>query len=163
MKVFDTNAALCDKSFDADLQESIFTMFVDLSIELGLPLNVHSRSAGRQVIEVLLSRGAKQVQLHAFDGKFGTAVKAGEAGFFFSIPPSVVHSRQKQKLVKSLPLSCLMVESDSPVLGPQAGERNEPANSRIAVEAIAQLKGETVQTVAEKVFKNSCRLYGKSI
>ena len=150
-------------SQDRELQTRIFMMFVDLSLESGLPLNVHSRSAGRRVIDILLSRGAKRVQLHAFDGKFGTAVKAVEAGFFFSIPPSVVRSRQKQKLVKNLPLSCLMVESDSPVLGPEAGERNEPANSRIAVETIARLKGETLQTVADEVFKNSCRFYGRDI
>jgi TatD DNase family protein len=148
---------------DRELQTNIFSMFVDLSLELELPLNVHSRSAGRHVIDILLSKGAKRVQLHAFDGKFGTAVPAVKAGFFFSIPPSVVRSRQKQKLVKNLPLSCLMVESDSPVLGPEAGERNEPANSQIAIEAIAHLKGETIRTVTEEAFKNSCRLYGESI
>lgn len=148
---------------DRELQAKIFSMFVDLSLELDLPLNVHSRSAGRHVIDILLFRGAKRVQLHAFDGKFGTALAAVEAGFFFSIPPSVVRSRQKQKLVRNLPLSCLMVESDSPVLGPEAEARNEPANSRIAIETIAQLKGETVQTVAEEVFQNTCRLYGKGI
>lgn len=144
---------------DRELQANIFSMFVDLSLEIDLPLNVHSRSAGRHVIETLLSRGATRVQLHAFDGKFGTALAAVEAGYYFSIPPSVVRSRQKQKLVRNLPLSCLMVESDSPVLGPEAGERNEPANIRIAIETIAHLKGETVQTVAEAVFRNSCLLY----
>ena len=86
-----------------------------------------------------------------------------EAGYFFSIPPSVARSRQKQKLVRNLPLSCLMVESDSPVLGPEAEERNEPANTRVAIETIARLKGETVRTVAEAVFNNACQLYGKDI
>lgn len=148
---------------DRERQANIFSMFVDLSLDLDLPLNVHSRSAGRHVIDILLSRGAKRVQLHAFDGKFGTALAAVEAGFFFSIPPSVVRSRQKQKLVKNLPLSCLVVESDSPVLGPEAGKRNEPANTRIAIETIAHIKGETVHTVAEAVFNNACRLYGKDV
>lgn len=148
---------------DRELQADIFSMFVDLSLELDLPLNVHSRSAGRHVIDILLSRGAKRVQLHAFDGKFGTALAAVKAGFFFSIPPSVVRSRQKQKLVRNLSLSCLMVESDSPVLGPEAGERNEPSNCLIAIETIAHLKGETVRKVAEELFENSCRFYGKGI
>ena len=139
---------IAKKPEDRDRQTNIFSMFVDLSLELDLPLNVHSRSAGRHVIDILLSRGAKRVQLHAFDGKFGTALVAVEAGFLFSIPPSVARSRQKQKLVRNLPLSCQMVESDSPVLGPEARERNEPANTRIAIDTIAHLKGETVQTVA---------------
>ena len=148
---------------DRELQSNIFSMFIDLSIELDLPLNVHSRSAGRHAIEILISRGAKRVQLHAFDGKFGKAMAAVDAGFLFSVPPSVVRSHQKQKLVKNLPLSCLMVESDSPVLGPDPVERNEPANCRISIETIARLKGVPVQTVAEEVFNNTCRFYGRNI
>ena len=144
---------------DRELQTDIFSMFVDLSLELDLPLNVHSRSAGRHVIDILLLKGAKRVQLHAFDGKFGTALKAIEAGFLFSIPPSVVRSPQKQKLIKNLPLSCMMVESDSPVLGPDTHSRNEPANTRVAIETIARLKGENIRIVAEEMFKNSCRFY----
>jgi TatD DNase family protein len=142
------------------VQVDIFHIFVELAMELDLPLNVHSRSAGRHVIDILHERKAKRVQLHAFDGKYGTAMGALEAGYLFSIPPSVVRSRQKQKLVKNLPLSCLMVESDSPVLGPDPGERNEPANTVRAVETIAQLKGETVQSVADVVFENTLRFYG---
>lgn len=69
------------------LQREIFGAFIDLALELGLPLNVHSRAAGRHVIDVLLNRGARKVQLHAFDGKASTALPAAEAGFFFSIPP----------------------------------------------------------------------------
>jgi TatD DNase family protein len=97
------------------LQRDIFSSFIDLSREVDLPLNVHSRSAGRHAIALLRERGASRVQLHAFDGKAASALPAVEAGYFFSIPPSVVRSPQKQKLVKRLPLSCLIVETDSPV------------------------------------------------
>ena len=41
---------------DRELQAKIFSMFVDLSLELDLPLNVHSRSAGRHVIGFSPSR-----------------------------------------------------------------------------------------------------------
>jgi len=144
---------------DRELQREIFKNFIRLSRELGLPLNVHSRSAGRQAVACLIESGATRVQLHAFDGKASAALPAVEAGYFFSIPPSVVRSRQKQKLVKHLPLTCLLVETDSPVLGPEPGVRNEPANLPLAIRAIAEIKSRPEQSVAEAISENTARLY----
>jgi TatD DNase family protein len=145
---------------DREIQREIFRGFIELSKEIGLPLNVHSRSAGRHAVDVLLETAAAKVQLHAFDGKFGAALPAVEAGYFFSIPPSVVRSDQKKKLVRNLPLSCLLVETDSPVLGPVRQKRNEPANAFIAVKAIAELKGVSEAEVIEAVGENARTLYG---
>jgi TatD DNase family protein len=145
---------------DRELQRDILRGFIHLAKELDLPLNVHSRSAGRHAIAILLERGASRAQLHAFDGKASAALPAVEAGYFFSIPPSVVRSRQKQKLVKQLPLSCLLVETDSPVLGPAPNVRNEPANLLVAVKAIAEIKELPEQQVLEAVAANTTRLYG---
>jgi TatD DNase family protein len=143
-----------------ELQKEILKGFISLSNELGLPLNIHSRSAGRHAVALLLENGATQVQMHAFDGKASTALPAVEAGFFFSIPPSVVRSRQKQKLLKHLPLACLLVETDSPVLGPEPKQRNEPANVNISLKAISELKGIDEETVEETICDNTRRLYG---
>ena len=145
------------------LQKQIFKGFIELAGELDLPLNVHSRSAGRHAVALLLDSGATRVQLHAFDGKFTAALPAVEAGYFFSIPPSVVRSRQKQKLVKNLPLSCLLVETDSPVLGPTPDERNEPANVRISINTIAEIKGVHEAEVIEAVTENTRKLYGNLV
>jgi TatD DNase family protein len=144
-----------------ELQREILKKFIELSKELNLPLNVHSRSAGRHAIALLLENNAVRVQMHAFDGKASAALPGAEAGYFFSIPPSVVRSRQKQKLVKQLSLSCLLIESDSPVLGPTPDERNEPANIRHSVKAIAALKDISEEAVIAAVSENTERLYGK--
>ncbi len=146
--------------YQRGVQREIFKRFIELSLEVDLPLNVHSRSAGRHAIDLLLEHGARRVQLHAFDGKASTAVQAAEAGFFFSIPPSVIRSRQKQKLVKRLSLSCLLIETDSPVLGPLPQERNEPANAVVVADAIAQIKGISKTEVLEAAYQNTLRLYG---
>ena len=45
---------------DRELQREIFGRFISLSKELDLPLNVHSRSAGRHAVELLLACGADQ-------------------------------------------------------------------------------------------------------
>jgi TatD DNase family protein len=146
---------------DRELQKEILKQFIELSKELNLPLNIHSRSAGRHAIALLLENTAVRVQMHAFDGKASAALPAVEAGYFFSIPPSVVRSRQKQKLVKRLPLACLLIETDSPVLGPSPNARNEPANLSLSVKAIAELKDVAQEEVIEAVSDNTEKLYGK--
>ncbi len=148
---------------ERDVQREIFLRFVSLAMELDLPLNVHSRSAGAATIDLLLQCGARRVQLHAFDGRASKALPAIEAGFFLSIPPSVVRSRQKQKLVRHLPLERLLLETDSPVLGKEPGERNEPANLVHCLHAVAEIKGVAREAVAEAVEDNSLRLYGTAL
>jgi TatD DNase family protein len=145
---------------EREVQRTIFAGFIRLAIELDLPLNVHSRSAGREAVALLLALGARRVQLHAFDGRAAAALPGVEAGYCYSIPPSVVRSVQKQKLVRRLPLDCLLVETDSPVLGPEPGARNEPANLPVALEAIARIKGIPLAEAAEAVTANTRRLYG---
>jgi TatD DNase family protein len=143
-----------------EIQREIFCSFIKLSLELDLPLNVHSRSAGHYAVDLLLKSGAKRVQLHAFDGKASFALAAVEAGYYFSIPPSIVRSQQKQNLVKRLPLQSLLIESDSPVLGPLPDERNEPGNVITAINAIAEIKGVHRDEVVETLYHNTFRLYG---
>ena len=145
---------------DREIQRDIFRSFIDLSRELDLPLNVHSRSAGRRTIEFLLQHSAARVQLHAFDGKPASVDPAAEAGFYFSIPPSIIRSAQKQKLVMKLPLANILIETDSPVLGPRPGERNEPVNAVIVIQAIAEIKNLREENVVEAVRKNTRDLYG---
>lgn len=144
---------------EREVQRSIFADFVRLARELDLPLNVHSRSAGRATIELLVELGAERVQMHAFDGRAANALPGVEAGFLFSVPPSIVRSAQKRKLIGRLPLSALLLESDAPVLGPSPGERNEPANVTVALDAIAEIHGVARQAVAEAVAENARRLY----
>jgi TatD DNase family protein len=144
-------------------QREAFGVFVELAREVDLPLNVHSRSAGRHVIAFLKERGASRVQLHAFDARASTALAGAEAGFYFSIPPSILRSQQKRKLVRALPVACLLAETDSPVLGPDADARNEPANILLAVRAIAEIKEMTEAEVRERLYENTLRLYGEGL
>lgn len=143
-----------------ELQTQVLRQFVGLSLQTNLPINVHSRSAAKETVELLLATGAKNVQMHAYHGKHSVALQGVEAGFYFSVPTSIVRSQQIREWVEKVPLEKLLLESDSPVLGPETGQRNQPANIALSVPIIAQIKNLSTQEVAEQLFSNTVQLYG---
>lgn len=145
---------------ERETQKKIFESFIKLAIELNKPLVIHSRSAGRQCIELLEKNGAKHVCMHAFDGAAESAKRGVELGYFFSIPPSINFSPQKQHLVQALPIENLLLESDAPALGPSHGSRNEPKNITVALEEIARVKKVTKEQVAKITTQNAKKLFG---
>ncbi|RLF12664.1 MAG: hypothetical protein DRJ68_01155 [Thermoprotei archaeon] len=143
------------KGSDRDKQVEIFRFWIKVASELKLPLVVHSRSAGKYAIQVLLEEGYDRVLMHAFDGSSGWALKGASRGFYFSIPPSVVRSQQKMKMVKALPIENLMLESDAPVLAPTPGERNEPSNVVVSAVKVAEIKRVDFLEACEVFYLNS--------
>uniref|UniRef100_A0A915N3V6 Deoxyribonuclease TATDN1 n=1 Tax=Meloidogyne javanica TaxID=6303 RepID=A0A915N3V6_MELJA len=86
---------LTNGSGDKDEQRAVLGSQIELAKELGLTLNVHSRSAGKPVIEQLQSYGAKNVLLHAFTGNIKSVRLGVEADFHFSLAPAFTVNKEK--------------------------------------------------------------------
>ncbi|RLI92433.1 MAG: DNase [Candidatus Altiarchaeales archaeon] len=140
------------------LEMENFEKFMDLSIELNLPLVIHSRDAENDVIEKLIEYDMGAL-LHCFSGNLRQAEKAISIGCLISIPTSVVYSKQKQKLVREIPLENIVLESDSPYLSPVPRTRNEPINIKMSLKKISEIKNIDIEEIAEVTTKNAMSFF----
>jgi TatD DNase family protein len=144
-------------------QTESFEAHLDLAARTGLPVVVHSRSADAETAE-LIRRHAGRVGgvLHCFSG--GAALlRAGlDAGWYVSFSGIVTfRSWADAELVRRVPADRLLIETDSPYLAPvpRRGRRNEPALVAHTCAAVAEIRGEAVEAVAEATCGNARALY----
>ncbi|KAF8940249.1 hypothetical protein EDD21DRAFT_350053 [Dissophora ornata] len=142
-------------------QRKVFARQARFAIQNDLALNVHSRSAGHHAIKLLGELDAKKVVLHAFDGALKYVRQGLALGYYFSIPTSVVRTPQQQALVEEVPLELMLLESDTPCLGPERGVSNVPSNLHIAAQEIARIKNVDLETVINQTTENAYKLFPK--
>lgn len=146
-------------------QREVFVAQLELARELGKPVVVHDREAHIETMSILRDKaqGLKGV-LHCFSGDRSMAEQAREMGFYVSFagPVTFENARTLQRLVRELPLDCMLIETDCPYLAPHPhrGRRNEPAYVRLVAAKVAELKGVPLQLVAEVTTANATRLFG---
>ncbi|KAA0708414.1 putative deoxyribonuclease tatdn3 [Triplophysa tibetana] len=146
---------------ERDEQIEVFKKQLEISKELHLPVNVHSRSAAKVTIATMKEQGIRQALLHNFAGRPSVAMEGVHAGFCFSFPPAVTRNEQRAKLIKQIPLEHLCLETDSPALGSDKHVRNEPQNIILCCEYIAKVKGVSADRVMEVTTRNAFRLFTK--
>ena len=141
-----------------DVQRDAFARQLQLAAERNLPVLVHCREAHLDVTAALLTwrgrpgsdaRGA----LHAFSGEAAMAAALAAAGFLisFALPVAFRSASGPRAAAEAVPESALLVETDSPYLGPDRERRNEPTTVlRVAVE-LAALRGSTPESIAAAV------------
>uniref|UniRef100_A0A3P9C4X6 TatD DNase domain containing 3 n=1 Tax=Maylandia zebra TaxID=106582 RepID=A0A3P9C4X6_9CICH len=147
---------------DRDDQVTVFIKQLSIAKELDLPVNIHSRSAARVTIETMKEQGISRALLHNFAGKPSVALEGVKAGYLFSFPPAVCRSKQRDKLIKQIPLEHICLETDSPALGLHQHVRNEPANIILPCRYIADVKGLPPETVRLVTAHNAYRLFPKA-
>lgn len=156
----DFQPRICKDPDSKDVQKEVLRLQVEFAKKHNLPVNVHSRSAGRPAICALKEFGASNVVMHAFDGRPSVAMEGVKEGFYFSIPPSIVRNDQ-EKLVKQVPIENMLLETDAPGLGPEKGVRNEPSNIYISCEYIAKVKKIDPLEVKRATTANALKLFPK--
>ena len=157
-----------DKS-DRAAQRERFTAHIEAARATGLPLVVHTRDAEEDT-ETMLSdavrEGGVTGVLHCFTGRRALAEKALKLGFYISLSGIVTfkNAQDLQQTAKILPTDRILVETDSPFLAPvpNRGKTCEPAFVADTAAFVADLRGETIDELAENTTANFFRLFAKA-
>jgi TatD DNase family protein len=102
--------------------------------------------------------------LHSYNGNLETARKAIALNFHLGVtgPVTYKNAEEKRNIIKQLPLTRLLIETDAPFLTPvpHRGRRNEPAFVAYIADKIAEIHMTTREQVAEITTVNAARLFG---
>lgn len=142
-------------------QERVLRGLCAVAQKHDLPVILHSRKAEARTFEILQEMGVQKADFHCYGGKLKLAKRIAAAGYYLSIPPVVVRADSFQQITRALPLDKLLTETDCPYMGPDRGERNEPANVPRGVAAMARARGIEADEMAAAIRANFKRLFGR--
>jgi len=154
---------------DRERQQVSFRAHIAACRETGLPLVVHTRDAEEDTAAILteeMGKGAYPGVIHCFTASGDFADKALSLGFYISISGIVTFKNAKdlQETAARLPLDRLLIETDAPFLAPvpHRGKTGEPAFVADTAKVLAELRGETVETLTSATAENFHRLFAKT-
>lgn len=152
------------EGLDADTQHAFFEGQLRLAREFDLPVIVHARRAVDAVIAALRRIGGLRGVVHSFSGSPEQARQLWAMDFMIGLGGPVTYERAKRlrRLVRDMPLEYLLLETDAPDQ-PDAGirgQRNEPARLAVVCDAVAGLRGEAADAIAQATSRNAERLFG---
>lgn len=145
-------------------QQKIFIQQLDIARQLNLPVCIHDRDAHGDTLKILKTEGRDlRGVLHCYSGSLEIAREVWKMGWLIGVdgPVTFKNSAKLPEIVKAAPREMILLETDAPYLAPtpNRGKRNEPAYLVAIAEKIAELRGETVEEVAEYTTANAKRLY----
>lgn len=145
-----------------DVQSKAFIEQIELANKLHKPLMLHIREAYDDALEILKAHATVKGDVHFFAGDWVVAKKFLDLGFTLSFTGVVTFTHDYDEVVKNAPLDMLLTETDAPYVtpAPHRGKRNEPSYIPHIVGAIARIRGEGEEEVADALLQNARRVFG---
>ncbi len=168
-----------------DVQREVFRKQIRLANDMKMPIVIHERDAGKEVMDILIEEGAfsemrkswfpkrpdvdggltedARVLIHCYSGSLETAETYVGLGATISIAGPVTYKNSKKlpEVVIGIPIEFLTIETDAPFLTPEPlrGNKNQPEYVEYVARKIAELKGMSYEDVAETTCKNAKRFF----
>ncbi|HEY1251410.1 MAG TPA: TatD family hydrolase [Thermoanaerobaculia bacterium] len=146
-------------------QVEVLEWMLDCGRRLGLPVILHNRESGAEMLALLARLGPRERPgvFHSFteDAEYGK--KAIALGYLVSFSGMLTFKAAEniRAAAAGLPLDAMLVETDTPYLAPvpHRGKPGEPAFVVETAKKLAEVKGVDLETVAEATTGNFERLF----
>ena len=151
--------------FDKQRQYDGFRAQIELALEFALPIVIHTRDAGDDVLQVIEEYKKDNLKgiIHCFSEDAAFARHAIELGFLLGIGGPLTYPKNEvlRDIFKQTPLDHIVLETDAPFLPPQhmRGKPNTPAQIETVAYFLATLKEVTFEEVAQKTTANAVNLF----
>lgn len=159
---------------DPKLQRQVFIAQIELAYKLKLPLQIHHRQVGMELINILKEYKSKLLPVpgmfHCFAGSKEFLKEALNLGFFIGFDGNLTYPGLAKgetvtlsEIAKLTPLDRIVCETDSPFLTPipHRKERNEPQYVTLTAKFLADLKEITYDEIVEKTTENVYTVFTK--
>ena len=148
-----------------DVQKKWFVRQLELAEKLGKPVNIHSRDAAADTMEIMREYGKRlRGIIHCYSYSPEMAAEYVKMGYSIGIGGVVTfkNGRKLKETVQEVPIESLVLETDCPYLSPEPnrGKRNSSLNLKYVAATIAELKGITPEEVIQITSENAERIYG---
>jgi TatD DNase family protein len=157
---------------DMTWQHDRFRRHIRAANQTGLPLIIHTRDAGDDTLRILQEEAASPALggaggvIHCFTESAAFAESILAMGFYLSFSGIVTfkNAANLQAIAKTVPLDRLLIETDAPYLAPvpHRGKTNEPSFVAHTAEFLANLRGISLETLAQATTANYFRLFSKA-
>lgn len=155
------------KELDQKRQHQLFEAQLGIARESDLPVLLHVRKAHDQILATLRRLTVRGGIAHAFNGSLQQAQQYIDLGFKLGFGGMVTYERSSKlrRMVKALPLSAMVLETDAPDMSPadHHGERNSPEYLPEVLTALAGLRDESPEEIAAQTTINACELFGIAV
>lgn len=147
-----------------EYQKNLFINQIKLANELKLPIVVHCRDAGEDAVEILkLHTPLYGCVFHCYQPNDATAKYILENNMYISLTGNITFKRNNHfhEILEKIPLERIMLETDCPYMSPEPyrGRRNSSLNIPIIAQKLAELKGKSIEEIAEITYNNSIEFY----
>lgn len=145
------------------IQKEAFCEQMALAKELNLPVIVHERDAHQDGMDIVRAFPEVTGVFHCYSGSVEMAEELVSRGWYIGFTGVLTfkNARRALEVAKALPLDRIVLETDCPYMSPEPfrGRRNDPGKLYRMAEALAQLRGLSVEDTARVTMENGCRLY----